>query len=141
MKSVVIPYGHVDECWPWASEYLGRALKHSPIPMTIDDIREKIRKKEYALWTVLNEDQNNRPVAVYTTRIGQGDKERTLYVDWLGGEIWTMNSWIDCVSNSLREYGRTTGCDAADLRGRIGWSRILKSRGLVPSYVSFRTKL
>jgi hypothetical protein len=91
----------------------------------------------YALWVVLDEDNNI--VAAFTTRLIVYPQRRALALDWVGGT--RIKEWGDQMIEVASRYASELGCEHLEGYGRKGWGRFFEKRGLYPEYIAYRMEL
>ena len=103
----------LDRCRPW----IEAALEYSGGTHTFEDIVQGIVSGHMQLWPA--------PKGCAVTQIVVYPQKKTLHVFLAGGE---MEQLLDMMGDAAA-WGRTQGCAAMTLSGRIGWQRALRGHG------------
>ena len=138
MIVTALPYHVIDDMWIIVEPWLERASKITDGLYAAEDIKDRLDKQEMALWLVIDDENNDVPIACYTTRIIQYPKGRGMAVDFVGGRM--MGSWLDDVLSMIDKYARDSQCTHIEGGGRKGWLPALEKAGW-HSVHSFRKNL
>ena len=136
MKFLPVPVEHIDEKWQYIEPHLNRAVCISPRKVTIEDVYEASKLGEYMIWTVID---NEKIIAVFTSRIISHPRGNILGVDFAGGE--KMKDWIGLVLLNLEAHARHNKCTSIEAFGRKGWEKILNKYGCKIAYTTYKKEL
>jgi len=136
MKFLPVPVEHLDTQWQYIEPLLNKAVCISPRRVTIDDVYNATKKGNYLVWTV---QENNKIIAVFTTRIIEYPRGNILAVDFAGGD--RMKDWIELVLSTLEAHARHNKCVSLEAFGRKGWEKILNKFGCKAAYTTFKKDL
>lgn len=98
-------------------EWVEAALAHSGGTHTYQDVVESLMSGRMQLWPA------ERGCAI--TEIVVYPQKKVLHVFLAAGEMDQLFAMID----SAADWGRTQGCTAMTLAGRLGWQRAMKPLG------------
>lgn len=116
----------VDSVWPYAEQQIARALEYADGKITVDDVRNGLKSRDYQLWLV--------PGGVWVTRIIRYPQSTRLEILAAAGE-W--DDWLKH-GHAVADWARQNGCDAVELTGRPGWGR---KTGFEEIHRTFRVRI
>jgi hypothetical protein len=132
-----VPQNAVKLVWKDVDRVLNKSVATVKDKSDMIDVLDGVFDGTYALWVVLDEDDNI--VAAFTTRLIVYPSRRALALDWVGGT--RMKEWADQMIDTMRQYAREVGCEHLEGYGRKGWGRFLEKYGFYPEYIAYRMEL
>lgn len=132
-----VPQDAVRLVWKDVDRVLNKSVATVKDKSDMIDILDGVFDGTYALWVVLDEDDNI--VAAFTTRLIVYPSRRALALDWVGGT--RMKEWADQMIDTMRQYANEVGCEHLEGYGRKGWGRFLEKYGFYPEYIAYRMEL
>lgn len=114
MGPVGVPsYAITDEVWNVVRHPLRAALAYSDGRYHMGDLYRSLKRADWQLWL--------SPRSVAVTAVEEWPRSRRLTILFAAGEMADM---LSCLP-TLLAWGKSKGCDAAELHGRPGWARAL----------------
>jgi hypothetical protein len=132
-----VPQNAVKLVWKDVDRVLNKSVATVKDKSDMIDVLDGVFDGTYALWVVLDEDDNI--VAAFTTRLIVYPSRRALALDWVGGT--RMKEWADQMIDTMRQYASEVGCEHLEGYGRKGWGRFLEKYGFYPEYIAYRMEL
>lgn len=115
----------LERCRPW----IEAALAYSGATHTFADIVAGVTSGHMQLWS--------GPKGCAVTQIVVYPQKKTLHIFLAGGE---MEQLLD-MAESAEAWGRSQGCAAMTLSGRLGWQRALRGHGWETQLVQMEKEL
>lgn len=138
MRISLVPHEAVGLVWKDVERVLARSVATVKDRSTLIDILDGVYDGIYALWVVLDDDNNI--VAAFTTRVIVYPRRRALALDWIGGA--KMREWSEQLVDVMTKYAKELDCQHLEGYGRKGWSRFFDKRhGVYPEYTAYRMEL
>jgi hypothetical protein len=137
LRISLVPQDAVRLVWKDVDRVLEKSVATVKNKSSTIDVLDGVFDGTYALWVVLDEDNNI--VAAFTTRLIVYPQRRALALDWVGGT--RMKEWADQMIDTMRQYAREVGCEHLEGYGRKGWGRFLEKYGFYPEYIAYRMEL
>jgi len=119
------PQSEIERCRPW----IEAALKYSGGTHAFEDVAEAVEEGTMQLWPA--------PRGCIVTEVLAFPRKKVVNVFLGGGELEQLVDMHD----SIAEWGRQNGCNAATIAGRPGWQRVYKSRGWSPLHTVLTKEL
>lgn len=116
----------VDEVWNEVAPVIERVIEHVDGKIALSDIYQGIKSRDMQLWLI--------PGGVWVTRIVVYPQSKRL--EWIAA-AGQWDDWLTHVE-TIFEWARAHGCDAAEAGGRAGWGRKL---GWEEIHRTFRVRL
>lgn len=107
-----------DRCRPW----IEAALEYANGTHSIDDIWHGVVAGQYQFWPAEK--------GCFITEVIDFPQKRVFHVFLAGGELRQLRQMVD----SLESFANALGCQSIMISGRTGWIRVLRDRGVRPSY-------
>ena len=136
MKFLPVPVEYLDEKWQDIKPILNKAVCLSPRKIDIEDVYTASKQGAYLVWTVEEED---KVIAVVTTRMIYYPKGYAMAVDFVGGE--RMKEWLDMVHNTLEAHAKHNKCIHLEAFGRRAWGKYLEKLSWYPAYITYHKDL
>lgn len=136
-KAVLHPIAskHLDKVWPQAAPMIETALIYADGKYNLDSIYKAISERDKQLWVAT---YDNDLIAVCVTEITIYPCKKVLTVFASAGI--RMDAWLDFLQ-PIMAWGKSQGCEAAEIYGRKGWERILAKYGYEHVSTVIRAKL
>lgn len=109
-------------CWDEVSPFIQKAVDESNGELTIEDIKEKVARKEIIIATVFDNAQLAAAVSFELITFPSG--KRTLHIQCAGGG--DMSDWFEDMDKIANELAKKHDCSDIYIIGRKGWERQLK---------------
>ena len=119
-----VPVAQIDEAWPIIRHDMARVIDVGHGHYAAEDVRRKIETTDWQLWLAFDHD---RYLGFVVTEVRVWPRCKTLETVLLAGR--DASRVIDATVGRLEEFARAHGCVSLDMRGRMGWKRVLESRG------------
>ncbi len=132
-----MPQDAVRMVWRDVDRVLKKSVETVKNKSDVIDILDGVFDGTYALWVVLDDDNNI--VAAFTTRLIVYPQRRALALDWVGGT--RMKEWADQMIDTMKRYADELGCEHLEGYGRKGWGRFLEKYNFYPEYTAYRMEL
>lgn len=133
-----VPASLVPTLWPHISPFLEKAVRLTPELMSMDDVYNGAVAGDYIFWLAI--DKSTKEIAaVFTSRIVQNHRSKTLIVDFIGGK--KMKSWAGMAVEAMREQAKRNDCQTIEGYGRRAWWRWVRQYGGKQAYVAYQMEL
>ena len=106
--------------WALIKNDLAKAIDYRS---TIDDVHQFILDGKVQLWAL----HDGEISAVMTTEIVCYSQIKAIRVLAVSGE--NMDLWLDCLIDTLSEWGKEKGAELIEFYGRKGWEKVLTTKG------------
>ena len=136
MKFFPVPVEYLDEKSQYIKPILNKAVCLSPRKIDIEDVYTASKQGAYLVWTVEEED---KVIAVVTTRMIYYPKGYAMAVDFVGGK--RMKEWLDMVHNTLETHAKHNKCIHLEAFGRRAWGKYLEKLSWYPAYITYHKDL
>jgi hypothetical protein len=114
-----------ERCRPW----IEAALEYSGGTHVYQDIVDAVTEGRMQLWPA--------PRGCAVTEIVLYPRKKVLHVFLAAGEMDQLFDGID----DATKWAKGQGCTAITLAGRLGWQRVLKPLGFVPTLVTMERNI
>lgn len=111
---------HLDEVWNEVEPILETAIPYCDGKYEISDIKNFIKSLEMQLWCGFD---NTGLIAACVTQVIIYPRCKRLLISFMAGK--RLDEMIE--EQPILEFGKQMGCDKAEICGRKGWVRRLKS--------------
>lgn len=118
-----------------AAPMIETALVYADGKYNLDSIYKAIAERDKQLWVAT---YDNDLIAVCVTEITIYPCKKVLTVFASAGI--RMDAWLDFLQ-PIMDWGKSQGCEAAEIYGRKGWERILAKYGYEHVSTVIRAKL
>lgn len=130
-----IASAHLDKVWHMAAPLIEQALVYADGKYNLESIYKAISERNKQLWVAT---YDHDLIAVCVTEITIYPCKKVLTVFASAGI--RMDSWLDFLQ-PIMAWGKSQGCEAAEIYGRKGWERILAKYGYEHVSTVIRAKL
>lgn len=134
MELRCLPREHVMAAWPDIAPILTRIVGKDDRE-DLFDVAGALLKGEYHALIVVNA---AAPVAVCVVQINQHRGGKIAHIVYVAGNHLT--GWLQFV-DSIADWCKAQGCISVEGTGRIGWERLLASRGFARTSTTIRKRL
>ena len=131
-----VPKELMSDIWPQVEQYIEDAVSYSSGKYSTSDVLDLVLEYDYPLWIAFNESDI---MGVVVTRFINYPRKRYLSVEMCGGK--DRVTWQKPMLEMLRNWAKDNKCDAIEAHGRIGWERVFKDEGYLPTLRSFELPL
>jgi hypothetical protein len=109
--------------------HIEAALKYGGNTHTFEDVRDMILAGTAQIWPA--------PRGCAVSEVITYPRKRVLNVWLAAGE---MDQIIDMIDSAIA-WGKSQGCDAMTLSGRVGWQKVLAKHGFKPTMMTLERAL
>jgi len=119
----------VDEYWALCEFNLIEGLKYDGDPMSIKELKKKIKDGTYQLFLMFGSDcgEKYKVFGVYVTRVMKLPNYNQMEVILLKGEKREL--WQNKLANQIEKLAKDTDCKRIAVHARPGWQPFLKTKG------------
>lgn len=122
------PQDEIDRVWQVASTQLASAVSQSMGRYELEDVYWLLCSGHMQLWLAAD---GQEIIASCVTQVSEYPKKTLLSVVFLGGS--KLHLFLDVLLEKLKAFASANHCEAIDLAGRKGWSRVLGKHGFQQS--------
>jgi len=118
----------LDEYWSLVEFMLREGLRYDGDPMSIDDLREGIKKRAFQLFIMFGSDDGikYKVFGVFVTRVVELPNFKQCEVILLKGEKREL--WQDEAAETIENVAIQNDCKRIAVHARPGWQKFLKER-------------
>lgn len=131
-----VPKELVPTIWPQVEQYMEDAVAYSSGKYSTSDVLDLVLEYDYPLWIAFYGSDIKGAVI---TRFIDYPRKRYLSVEMCGGT--DRVAWQKPMLEMLRNWAKDNKCDAIEAHGRVGWERVFKDEGYLPTLRSFELPL
>ncbi len=117
---VTVQSHDIDEIWPSIEKYAESVCARSNGKYSPEDFYEELKTAKMQLWCAIADEG---VVCAVGTRIVDYPQKKVCRIEFCGGKNY--KSWI-AYTSVIEEWAKSLGCNAIEVVGRKGWTRLYK---------------
>lgn len=112
---------HLAIFWPKIEPWLANALTYGPPLFLPEDIKEKLKSKDFICWLAIIE---NEIIGFSIVSIVQYPRARVCDIHWTGGVKHLGRAWLKGMLQVIESWAKSSGCTHSAGGGRRGWIEV-----------------
>jgi|TARA_R100000329_G_scaffold151479_1_gene147848 hypothetical protein len=124
MKVYLVPQEYVRDIYPKIEEYIDRVVPTSNGRFDKIDLLHDIIVGKATLWTVVDEEEDNKIYGIIFTEITSYPRRKFLSITFASGD--RLDEWMDESLKVLENWAVDNECESMEITGRKGWVKKLK---------------
>ena len=133
MKVYLVPQEYITQIYPNIEKYIDRMVPTAYGRFEKIDLVNDILTGKATLWTVMDEEDDNKIYGVIFTELSYYPRQKMLSISFAAGD--NLESWIDESLEVLENWAVDNECVAMEITGRRGWVKKLKSHNWQEEFV------
>jgi len=133
MKVYLVPQEYITQIYPEIDKYIDKLVPTSNGRFEKIDLVNDILVGKATLWTVMNEEDDNKIHGIIFTEVTTYPRKKMLTITFASGD--NLESWIEESLEVLENWAVDNECVAMEITGRRGWLKKLKSHNWKEEFV------
>ena len=133
MKVYLVPQEYITQIYPDIDKYIDKLVPTSHGRFEKIDLVNDILTGRASLWTVVDEEDNNKVYGIIFTELSNYPRKKMLSISFASGD--NLESWIEESLEVLENWAVDNDCVAMEITGRRGWVKKLQSHNWQEEFV------
>jgi len=123
MKVYLVPQEYIKDIYPDIDKYVDRLVPTSHGRFDKIDLLNDILSGKASLWTIVDEDDDNKINGIIFTEITIYPRIKMLSISYAAAD--RLNEWMKESLVTLENWAVDNGCNSMEVTGRRGWVKKL----------------